>query len=141
MPHFRKEATIISLGISLDVFCHVSLKHVINKQASPPPQATESRTPYFLDPDLHLVCIHPAFFLCRNNDAVLVVHLRQSFLLEDHHALKFSAVSSTRQHDRDRNLLVSRGTNFNGLLADAVDGAVWWLVKCKWSFIHVSGEV
>ena len=92
---------VFSLAITaFTLFCRVSLKRVTNKQASPP-QATESRTPYFLNPILHLVCIHPAFLLCRNNDAVLVVDLRQSFSLKDHHGLKLSAVSSTRQHDRD----------------------------------------
>ena len=90
---------------------------------------TESQTPYFLDPNLHLVCIHPAFLLCRNNDAVLVVDLRQSFSLEDNHGLKFSAVSSTRQHDRDPILLVSRGTNFHGLLADVNFSLVVYFAK------------
>ena len=70
---------VLSRNGRFHAFCHVSLKHAINKQASPSPQATKSRTPYFLDPNLHLVCIHPAFLLCRNNDVVLVVDLRQSF--------------------------------------------------------------
>ena len=67
--------------------------------------------------------------LCRNDDPVHVVDLRQSFSLEDHHGPAHA------------NMTVTRGTNFHGLLTDVVDGAVWWHVKCEWSFIHVNDEV
>ena len=120
--------------------CHMGFKSVINKEAFSPSQATEPPTPCFLDPNLHLLGIHPYFLLGRNNDSVLVVDLRNIFSLEDDHRLYSLTIPTACQYHCNSILLVSCGADFDGFLTHVVDHTVWCYVKSERSFIHISNE-